>query len=55
MCAGYKMNQILYIDDKSMMKGLFPEIDWDSQLICTKCAIREVGKKQWKQVKRSPK
>ena len=54
MCTGYKKNQQLYLDNKSALKGLFPEVEWKSQLICTKCAKREVGKKQWNEVKRSP-
>ena len=50
MCAGYKMNQHLYLDDKKTVRGLFPEFDWVNQLICTSCAKREVGKKEWGRV-----
>ena len=52
MCrkAGYHH---LYLDNKSTMKRLFPEVDWEEQLICEKCAQREAGKRDWLKVKRT--
>ena len=50
MCGVLKKNQQLYLDDKKLLRGLFPEVEWINQLICTKCAKRETGKK-WKEIK----
>ena len=53
MCGKYIGRKPMYIDNKKTMKGLFPEIDWKSQLICEPCAKRETGNKQWNKIKRS--
>ena len=41
-----------YIDSKEWMKSLFPEVEFEDMTICEKCAMRETGKKHWKDVKR---
>ena len=50
MCDNYGTH--MYLDDKDMVKGLFPEVDYKDLTICEKCAKREVGNKNWKLVKR---
>jgi hypothetical protein len=51
MCCKYGYHHI-YIDDKSIMKKLFPEIDWKTMEICEPCAQRESGLKKFNQIKR---
>ena len=41
-----------YIDNKEWMRNLFPEVEFSDMTICEKCAMRETGKKHWKDVKR---
>ena len=41
----------MYLDDKGTMKRMFPEYKWEEQLICEKCAQRELGKKEWERIK----
>ena len=50
MCDNYGTH--MYLDDKDMVKGLFPEVDYKDLTICEKCTKREVGNKNWKLVKR---
>ena len=51
MCCKYEHHHI-YIDDKSIMKKLFPEIEWEIMEICEPCAQRECGSKNFNQIKR---
>jgi len=51
MCGKYGTQ--MYKDDKSIMKIMFKEVDWQEQIICEPCAKRESGKKYWNKVKRS--
>ena len=50
MCGKY--STFIYKDDKSIMKSLFPEVNWEEQFVCEGCARRECGKKSWGKVKR---
>ena len=50
MCGKY--GNFIYKDDKSIMKSLFPEVNWKEQIICEPCAKRESGKKNWNKIKR---
>ena len=50
ICCKYGVH--IYLDDKSAVNGLFPEVDWKEMHICEKCAKRETGSKHWKAVKR---
>jgi len=50
MCGKY--STFIYKDDKSIMKSLFPEVNWEEQFVCEGCARRECGKKSWEKVKR---
>ena len=43
----------IYLDDKSTVKGLFPEVDWKETHICEKCAKRESPKNEWKEIRRN--
>jgi len=53
MCEGYTPHT--YLDNKDLMKEMFPEMDWKEMFICEKCAQREAGPKSrtWKAIKRS--
>ena len=42
MCGKY--STFIYKDDKSIMKSLFPEVNWEEQFVCEGCARRECGK-----------
>ena len=52
VCGEHRKNQHLYLDNKHMVKALFPEYHWTEQVICEKCAKRGVGIKKWTTVKR---
>tara|TARA_R110000824_G_scaffold313164_1_gene500022 strand:- start:423 stop:1034 length:612 start_codon:yes stop_codon:yes gene_type:complete len=47
-----KYGDFIYKDDKSTMKAMFPEVNWEEQLICEGCAKRESGKRDWNKIKR---
>ena len=47
-----KYGTYMYKDDKYTMKAMFPEVNWEEQIICEGCAKRESGKKSWNKVKR---
>lgn len=42
----------MYEDDKSLMKAMFKEVEWEEQIICESCSKRESGKKLWERTKR---
>ena len=50
MCGKY--SAFIYLDDKSSVRHMFPELEWEGQKICEPCAKREAGKKFWNQIKR---
>lgn len=50
MCSKYGTH--MYEDDKSLMKAMFKEVEWEEQIICESCAKRESGKKLWERTKR---
>ena len=50
MCSKYGTH--MYEDDKSLMKAMFKEVEWEEQIICEGCAKRESGKKLWERTKR---
>ena len=49
MCSKYGNH--MYLDDKKIAQGLFPEVEWKDLHICEKCAKREFGSKRTKQWK----
>ena len=53
MCG--KDSTYIYLLKRKWMKELFPELSFEDAMICEKCARREVGKKEWKHVKRGGK
>ena len=50
MCGKY--GTFMYKDDKNTIKALFPEVNWEEQIICEGCAKRESGKKYWNKHKK---
>ena len=50
ICTNYATH--IYLKDKSMLKRLFPEVEWKNMYICENCAKREHGKKGWKEIKK---
>jgi hypothetical protein len=52
MCNKYKGKKPMYLDNKKLIRALFPDQDWEAQIICEPCAQRESGKKKWKSIKR---
>lgn len=52
MC-GNSDYQHMYLDNKQIMKQLFPELNWKEQEICEKCAQRESGRKYWEKNRRN--
>jgi len=47
-----KIGNFMYKDDKSIMKSLFKEVDWEEQTICEPCAKKASGSKYWDKIKR---
>ena len=52
MCDRYEGKKHMYIDEKTLMRKMLPDYDWEAQTLCESCAKRETGNKQWRKIKR---